>query len=103
MATSKTGLGVKSEGQLIISGTNGYILVKSPWWKTTDFEICYEDFNQNEKVYTKFLGDGLRYELSDFVSAINGYGNDDFKLTRDESIAIAGIMERFLQQAGRGE
>ena len=71
MATSKTGLGVKSEGQLIISGTNGYILVKSPWWKTTDFEICYEDFNQNEKVYTKFLGDGLRYELSDFVSAIN--------------------------------
>jgi len=96
VATSKTGLKVKSDGQLLISGTSGYILVKSPWWKTTEFAICYEDFTQNEKVYTKFLGDGLRYELSDFVSSINGYRHEDFKLTRTESIALAEIMERFL-------
>lgn len=98
IATAKTGLKVKSDGHLLISGTNGYIMVKAPWWKTTEFEICYEDFTQNEKVYTKFLGDGLRYELSDFVSSINGYRNEDFKLTRSESIALAEIMERFLAQ-----
>lgn len=98
MATSKTGLKVKSDGQLLISGTNGYIMVEAPWWKTESFQVCYEDFTQNEKVFTKFLGDGLRYELSDFVSTINGSKEDDFKLTSEESIALAGIMEKFLKQ-----
>ncbi|MGN8832747.1 hypothetical protein ACTQV0_06750 [Selenomonas montiformis] len=64
--------------------------------KTTEFELCYEDFTQNEKVFTKYLGDGLRYELSDFVSAINGNLRGGFKLTRKESAAFADIMEKFL-------
>lgn len=96
IATAKTGLKVKSEGQLLISGTNGYILVESPWWKTAGFEVCYENTAENEKVYTKFLGDGLRYELSDFVTTINGSKNEGYKLTDDESVAMADIMERFL-------
>lgn len=98
IATSKTGLAVKSDGHLLISGTRGYIMVEAPWWKTKSFEVCYEDFNQNEKFFAKFLGDGLRYEISDFVSKINGYRNDEFKLTRKESITLAEIMERFLAQ-----
>ena len=97
IATSKTGLTVKSDGHLLISGTKGYIMVEAPWWKTKSFEICYEDFNQNEKVFTKFLGDGLRYELSDFVSTINGYRHDEFKLSKRESIALAEVMEKFLE------
>lgn len=40
--------------------------------------------------------DGLRYEISDFVSAMNGFEKSDYKLTAEESIAIAGIMEEFL-------
>lgn len=98
IATSKTGLAVKSDGHLLISGTRGYIMVEAPWWKTKSFEVCYEDFSQNEKFFAKFLGDGLRYEISDFVSKINGYRNDEFKLTRKESITLAEIMERFLAQ-----
>ena len=49
----------------------------------------------------KFLGDGLRYEIKDFVNMINGRNNSDFKLTRGDSIAMADIMERFLRQEGR--
>ena len=96
-ALSKTGLKVKSDGHLVIAGTKGYIMVPAPWWKTKEFEICYEDYNRNEKVYTKYLGEGLRYELSDFVSTINGFHRGEYKLTRDESIAIADIMEKFLK------
>lgn len=99
VASSKTGIDVKSEGQLLISGTGGYVLVPSPWWKTEGFEICYEDWNSNEKYYTKFLGDGLRYELADFVAAINGtLDGEDFKLTPSESIAMARVMEMFLAE-----
>lgn len=96
LATSKNGLGVKSEGQLIISGTRGYILVDAPWWKTTSFEVRREDNSQNEKYFSKFLNDGLRYEIGDFVSSINGFEEKLPKLTKDESIALAGIMEKFL-------
>lgn len=97
VATSKTGLGVKSEGQLIISGTKGYALVEAPWWKTKAFELRYEDSEMNEKYFSKFLGDGLRYELGDFVAVVNGYEEKGFKLTREESVSLAEIMERFLQ------
>lgn len=97
LATAKNGLGVKSEGQLIISGTRGYIIVDAPWWKTTSFEVRYEDSSQNEKYFSKFLKDGLRYEMGDFISSINGYEEKQFKLTKGESIALAGIMEQFLE------
>lgn len=103
MATSKTGLGVKSEGQLLISGTRGYIRVDAPWWKTQSFEVCYEDTSQNEKYFVKFLGEGLRYEISDFVSAINGNNRNEFKLTQEESTALAHIMELFLENKNKGD
>lgn len=97
MATAKTGLGVKSEGQLLISGTRGYIRVDAPWWKTQSFEVCYEETAQNERYFVKFLGDGLRYEMSDFISALNGNTKGDFKLAADDSIALAELMEKFLE------
>lgn len=96
IATSKTGLGVKSEGQLIISGTRGYIKVSAPWWKTQEFEVCYEDTQQNERYFVKFLGEGLRYEISDFVSAMNGFEKSEYKLKPEESIVISEMMEKFL-------
>ncbi|CQR58617.1 hypothetical protein PRIO_6270 [Paenibacillus riograndensis SBR5] len=98
LGTATCGLGVKSEGQLIISGTKGYIKVDSPWWKTTYFEVHYENQNDVEKYSDRFLGDGLRYEINDFLSMINGNTESEFKLTSKDSIAIAEIMERFLQE-----
>lgn len=96
IATAKVGLGVKSEGQLLISGTQGYVYAEAPWWKTHHFEIRHEQPDQNEKFYFKFAGEGLRYELSDFISMINGNGKKGYKLTAKESIALAEIMEAFL-------
>ncbi len=51
LATAKTGLGVKSEGELIISGTKGYVVLPAPWWKTQEIEIRYENPGQNEKFF----------------------------------------------------
>lgn len=101
LALSKTGVSTKTEGQLLIAGTKGYILVKSPWWLTKSFEVRFEDPNEKEVYASKFLGRGLRYEISDFVRAISGDSNKAYKLTRGESIAIAEIMEKFLKRANR--
>lgn len=98
IATATCGLGVKSEGRILISGTKGYIVAEAPWWKTTYFEVHYEDAGKIEKFSDRFLGEGLRYEISDFLSMINGSSKNDFKLTRGESTVIAGIMEKFLKE-----
>ena len=98
LAMSKTGVGVKSEGQLVIAGTKGYILAESPWWLTKSFEVRFEDPNKIEKYSPKFLGDGLRYEIAEFVSRINGYNKATYYLTKEESIAMAGVVERFMKK-----
>lgn len=98
MATATCGLGVKSEGRLLIAGTQGYIVVEAPWWKTTYFEIHHEKADEIERFSDRFLGDGLRYEISDMLSMINGDKKKDFKLTRRDSETMAGVMERFLRE-----
>ncbi len=102
VATATCGLGVKSEGRLLIAGTKGYIVAEAPWWKTTYFEVHYENAEKIEKYSEIFLGDGLRYEISDFLSMINGSNSSEFKLTRGESVAMAEIMEKYLRKEGRG-
>ena len=98
MATSKDGVGVKSEGQLVISGTKGYILAPSPWWLTKKFEVRYENAGKIETYEPTFQGDGLRYEISDFVMKINGISKNGYKLTAEESIAMSGITEMFMEK-----
>ncbi len=97
LATSKTGIGVKSEGQLVIAGTKGYILAESPWWLTKKFQVRYEDPNQIEEYNPHFVGDGLRYEIGDFVACIHGQKKPVVKLTNEESIAMARVVEAFMQ------
>lgn len=95
VATFKVGLGVKTEGELIISGTKGYVYVPAPWWKTEYFELRYEDLNNTRKYFYKFEGDGLRYEINEFVSLINNPGRNYLKLNKEESIAIINVIENF--------
>lgn len=98
LATAKMGVGVKSEGQLVIAGTNGYILAQSPWWLTKHFEVHYENPNIVDVYEPAFQGDGLRYEISAFVSKINKCEKGDYKLTKEESLAMAEITELFMKE-----
>lgn len=91
----KLGLGVKTEGNLVISGTKGYAYVPAPWWKTDYFELRYEDQNKNKKFFYSWDGEGLRYEIQEFISCIYNHRFSTARLRRKESIAMARIMEQF--------
>lgn len=91
----KVGLGVKTEGNLVISGTKGYAYVPAPWWKTDYFELRYEDQNKNQKFFYKWDGAGLRYEIQEFISCILNKRFSTSRLRRRESICMAEIMEQF--------
>ena len=93
VASARTGLAVKAEGNLVVAGSSGYIYVPAPWWLTEYFEVRYEDASRNKKYYYKFDGDGLRYELAEFASMIRAGTRESYKLRHDESVAIAGIIE----------
>ncbi len=89
------GIGVKTEGNLVISGTKGYIYVPAPWWLTDFFEVRYEDQTKNKKYFYSYDGEGLRYEIQEFVSMIVNERRSCYKLRRRESVAIAEIIEKF--------
>lgn len=97
VATARIGLGVKSEGALTVAGTEGYLRVDAPWWKPQSFSLCYEDPERDERFYEKYLGAGLRYEISSFLDLTRSEDRRNAKLSEQESIAIAGVMERYLR------
>ena len=94
----KVGLGVKTEGSLVISGTKGYAYVPAPWWLTDYFEFRYEDQNENKKFFYKWDGFGLRYEIQEFIASILNHRFSSSRLRRRESIQMAAVMQQFVER-----
>lgn len=94
-ASMTLGIGVKTEGNMVISGTKGYVYVPAPWWLTDFFEVRYEDQTKNKKYFYSYDGDGLRYEIQEFMTMIVNHRQSSYKLRHCESVAIADIIEKF--------
>ncbi len=99
-ATLRTGYGVKSEGSLVISGTKAYIYVPSPWWRTEYFEIRYENFNNNRRYFYKVDGEGIRYELAEFLRMVRTKENN-FTINSVISQGISSVMEKFMENENK--
>lgn len=97
-ASATLGIGVKTEGNLVISGTRGYVYVPAPWWLTSFFEVRYEDQSKNRKYFYSYDGDGLRYEIQEFISMIVNERKYSYKLRKEESIGIVEIIDKFNQK-----
>ena len=94
VASIKVGNSVKSEGELVISGSEGYAYVPAPWWKTDYFELRYENLENNKKYFYQLDGEGIRYELVAFTKSIE-LGKLIGYVSFDVSKAICKIMEDF--------
>lgn len=97
VASVKVGDGVKSEGELIISGTKGYVYVPAPWWKTDYFEIRYENPGENRRYFYQLEGEGIRYELVAFKRAVER-GRPVGNIDRNVTLAISEVMGCFDQK-----
>lgn len=93
VASIKVGLGVKTEGELVISGTKGYIYVPAPWWKTDYFEVRYEHHEDNKRFFYQLDGEGIRFELVDFIKSI-GSGRSNSYILPEISAGIADIINK---------
>ncbi len=97
VASLKVGKGAKSEGELIISGTNGYIYVPAPWWKTDYFEIRYENPSENRRYFYQLDGEGIRYEIVTFLKGIQT-GRNLAYMDKDLSLNIVKLTEDFFNK-----
>ncbi len=93
-ACIKVGKGVKSEGELVISGTKGYIYVPAPWWKTDYFEVRFENQEENKRHFYQLDGEGIRYQLAVFAKSIEGNKNLS-QISEDVSNAICNVIADF--------
>lgn len=94
-ATIKVGTGVKSEGELIVSGTKGYVYVPAPWWKADYFEIRYENPADNKRYFYQVDGEGIRYELVALANAVRN-GKADYYIDRNVTSEIANVIHSHL-------
>ena len=97
VASIKVGKGVKTEGELVISGTTGYIYVPAPWWKTDYFEIRREDPTQNKRYFYQLDGEGIRYELVSFLKAVK-LGKSFSYIDDNVSEAFVKVVEDFYKK-----
>lgn len=93
-ASIKVAEGAKSEGELIITGTEGYIYVPAPWWKTDYFEIRYENPKNNKRFFYQLDGEGIRYELVSFARSVQEKNKSD-KIEENVSLEISNMMMNF--------
>jgi choline-phosphate cytidylyltransferase len=94
VASIKVGKGVKTEGELVISGTEGYIYVPAPWWKTEYFEVRREDSSQNKRYFYQLDGEGIRYELISFLNAIED-NKENIYIKQEVSRSIVQLIEDY--------
>ena len=94
VASIKVANSVKSEGELVISGIDGYVYIPAPWWKTDYFELRFENLEDNQKYFYQLDGEGIRYELVAFAKSIE-LGKNNTYIGSDISNAICKVMEDF--------
>ena len=97
VASIKVGKGVKSEGELVVSGSTGYVYVPAPWWKMDYFEVRREDPTQNKRYFYQLDGEGIRYELVSFLKAIKE-GKTFSYIDENVSKAIVRVVEDFYKR-----
>lgn len=95
IASVKIGKGVKSEGELIISGTQGYIYVPSPWWKTDYFELRYENPINNRRYFYPLEGEGIRNMIVNFYKSVKMKKRSFSLIEIDHSRQIVTVIENF--------
>lgn len=94
VASIKIAKAAKAEGQLVITGTKGYIFVPAPWWKTDYFEVRFENQTENRRYFYQLDGDGIRYEIVTFLKAVES-GKHSMYIGEDITTEIIRTIQSF--------
>lgn len=97
VASVKIAKAAKAEGELIVSGTKGYIYVPAPWWKTDYFEVRFENPADNKRYFYQLDGEGIRYEIVAFVKSIESLKKNLY-ISEMTSLSICKVIEQYYRK-----
>ncbi len=92
LGISNVAVGMKSEGDAVISGTKGYVYIPAPWWLTKTFEVRFEDTHRTMKFNYEFEGSGLRYMIAEFGSLIQRGKRQSKMLSPSDMVGINRVL-----------
>lgn len=95
IASALVAVDAKAEGDLVISGTEGYAYVPAPWWKTEYYELRFEDTNKNTKYFYKFEGEGFRYGIVEFVRNVREGVEESISFSHEDMLMESKILSQF--------
>ena len=94
VASAKIAKAAKAEGELVVTGTKGYIYVPAPWWKTDYFEVRFENAAENKRFFYQLDGEGIRYEIVAFAKEVES-GRRSLCIGEETTDAIVKVIESF--------
>lgn len=94
VASAKIAKAAKAEGELVVTGTKGYIYVPAPWWKTDYFEVRFENAADNKRFFYQLDGEGIRYEIVAFAKEVES-GRRSLYIGEETTDAIVKVIESF--------
>lgn len=94
-ASLKVGFGAKTDGSMVVTGTEGFLIVPAPWWNTKRFEVRREDPTVVEEYEFELDGYGMRYEIAEFVRMIRARKSTSDRLTEEDSLFAAYVLATF--------
>lgn len=94
IASVSVGIDVKSEDDLRVSASSGYLYAPAPWWIADHFETRFEDEERNRRFFVPFEGSGQRYELAELASRVRGSEKLSYKMSDEDVVLVADIVEQ---------
>ena len=101
VGVSRVATGIKSEGNAVISGTKGYVLIPAPWWLTKKFYVHFEDEHKSQTFNYEFDGCGLRYMIAEFASLIQRGKRKSKMLSPSDMIGINRVLLEYNERKAK--
>jgi len=103
LGISNVAVGMKSEGDAVISGTKGYVYIPAPWWLTKTFEVRFEDTHKTLSYNYEFEGCGLRYMIAEFSSLIQRGKRKSKMLTPSDMVGINRVLLEYNEKRDKNK
>jgi predicted dehydrogenase len=92
MAQLHTGLDLLSQGDALLSGPRGYVLLHANWWNPTRATVHYID-KRIVELHEPFAHGGFNYETEHFCELVRGGLRESPEITHKLSLGMARLLE----------
>lgn len=92
MAQLHTGLDLLSQGDAMLCGPRGYVMIHANWWNPARATVHYLD-GRTVELHEPYTDGGFNYEIAHFCNLIRQSRRESPVITHDLSLGMACLLE----------